>query len=197
MSCRSARISGLAALAAVLLGCAPAGRPGLAEAVAPADIAHAMCLQIHPGEDATCERLQPPSRASGTAYRLCLDYHPGDARPCRKVREAYEADLRAFLTAPPHRADAAIPSPVGAELGPRRYRRLHQQAEALYVATSRDAQSFEAALLIPEVRRKVEAVIGPNLSDDQLRGMAAKSRAEALYWYEYMQGLERGDAGGR
>jgi len=195
MSCRSAAISGIAFAAALLLGCAPAARPGLADAVTPAEIAFAMCREIRPGDDAACARLQLPDRAAQTAYALCLDYHPGDARPCRKVREAYEADLRAFLTAPRHEA-AAAPPPSGEDRAPQNYGRLHKQAEELYIATSRDAQSFEAALLIPAVRRKVEAVLGPELTDDQLRSLAAKSRAEALYWYAYMQGLERREAGG-
>jgi len=62
-------------------------------------------------------------------------------------------------------------------------------AEKLYVATSRDAQTFGAALLIPEVRQKIEKVLGP-LSDFKLKELAAQSNAEALYWYKYMQGLE-------
>ncbi|HTV30526.1 MAG TPA: hypothetical protein VMF32_22470 [Xanthobacteraceae bacterium] len=67
--------------------------------------------------------------------------------------------------------------------------RWHDMAEKLYVATSRDAQTFGAALLIPEVRQKIEKVLGP-LSDFKLKELAAQSNAEALYWYKYMQGLE-------
>jgi hypothetical protein len=69
------------------------------------------------------------------------------------------------------------------------YHRWHDMAERLYVATSRDAQTFQAALLIPEVRRKIEKVLGP-LSDLKLKQLAAQSNAEAIYWYEYIQGME-------
>lgn len=67
--------------------------------------------------------------------------------------------------------------------------KLHHMAEELYIATSRDAQTFKAALLIPEIRQKLEQVLGP-LSDEKLKALAAQSNAEAIYWYKYMQGLE-------
>jgi len=179
-------------IAVGLAGCVPSGHPNLATAVQPHDIAYAMCLQDRPADAAGCNSVRLPSRTSETAYSLCLDYHPSDPRPCGRVRAAYMADLRAYLTEPaPAQPAARAPSAHPPEITERRYNQLHHTAEQLYLATSRDAQTFEAALLIPEVRRKVERVLGPRLSDDKLRALARKSRAEALYWYRYMQGLEQ------
>ncbi|HEX3884323.1 MAG TPA: hypothetical protein VHW66_16825 [Stellaceae bacterium] len=178
-------------LVAAAAGCAPGGQTDLAAAVAPADVARAMCLQYRHGDAASCAATAPPLRASETAYRLCLDYHPVDPRPCKAVREAYEADLRAFYEAPEHKSAAGVSTPEeGGMIGEGRYRQLHRTAEQLYVATSRDAETFKAAILIPEVRRKVERVIGP-VDDEKLQALSDKSRAEALYWYQYMQGLEQ------
>ena len=70
----------------------------------------------------------------------------------------------------------------------------HQNAMALYEATSRDAQTFEAALLVPEVRLKLERALHQQLSDGMLRRLAQETRSEALYWYKYMQGLEQSGA---
>jgi hypothetical protein len=75
-------------------------------------------------------------------------------------------------------------------IGEGRYRQLHRTAEQLYIATSRDAETFKAAILIAEVRRKVERVIG-RVDDEKLQALSDKSRTEALYWYQYMQGLEQ------
>jgi hypothetical protein len=66
-------------------------------------------------------------------------------------------------------------------------------AEALYKATSRDAEIFTVALLLPDIRRKVEKVLGEKLSDDRCRMMAKQAQAEALYWYKYTLDLERGE----
>jgi hypothetical protein len=76
-------------------------------------------------------------------------------------------------------------------LAPSRLRGLRQTAEDLYKASSRDAQTFEAALLIPEVRQKIQLALGQRLSPSALQALMAKAQAEALYWYQYMQGLER------
>lgn len=38
---------------------------------------------------------------------------------------------------------------------------------------------------------RIAAVLRQNLSDDQLKKLAGQARSEALYWYGYMQGLER------
>jgi hypothetical protein len=68
---------------------------------------------------------------------------------------------------------------------------LHRAAEQLYQATSRDAETFEAALLIPEIRLRLEQALHQKLSDQMLRRLASQAKAEARYWYSYMQGLER------
>jgi len=67
---------------------------------------------------------------------------------------------------------------------------LRRKAEALYKATGSDAETFEAALLIPEIRLKIESALHQKLSDQMLRRLAAQAKAEAVYWYQYMQGLE-------
>jgi hypothetical protein len=64
-------------------------------------------------------------------------------------------------------------------------------AEELYNATSSDAHTFERAIADPEVRREVERVFKRKLSDEQLQGMALQATAEADYWSQYLQGLER------
>jgi hypothetical protein len=69
--------------------------------------------------------------------------------------------------------------------------RSYRTAEQLYQATSRDAETFEAALLIPEIRLKLEQALHQKLSDQMLRRLASQAKAEARYWYSYMQGLER------
>ena len=180
------------ALVVKLAGCAASGHPELATAVQPSDIAYAMCMEYRPGAATTCEGLQLPLRESETAYSLCLDYHPGDARPCGKVREAYEADLKAFLGSAKTPAATATPRAEPPEIAGGSYRQRYRTAEQMYIATSRDAQTFEAALLVPEVRRKVQAVLGPDLTDEKLQALAAQSKGEAIYWYRYMQGLEQG-----
>lgn len=66
-----------------------------------------------------------------------------------------------------------------------------RSAEELYKATSRDAETFEAALLIPEVRLKLERALHQKLPDQLLKRLAFQAKMEALYWYKYMQGLDR------
>jgi hypothetical protein len=177
-------------LLAALAACAPAGRPDLTSAVSPAEITYAVCAQSRSGDEASCNGLQSPDRASEVAYSVCLDYHKLDPEACKALRETYAADLRAYLAAPHDTAQPPEP-PAGADLAGRGYAAQHRTAEQMYIATSRDAQTFEAALLIPEVRRKVDRLLGPNLADDKLRAMADKSQSEARYWYGYMQSLER------
>jgi hypothetical protein len=180
------------AVAALLAGCVRSDRSQLATAVTPSDIAYAVCAESRPGSESSCNGIELPMKASETAYGLCLDYHPGDSgRACKQVREAYEAELRAYL-APQSAARAPAEPKSGLPEPPTgSYRQRYATARAMYIATSRDAQTFEAALLIPGVRRRVSAVIG-HLDDDKLRALAAQSKAEAVYWYQYMQGLERG-----
>lgn len=181
-----------ASLWAALAGCAPTGRPDLTAVVSPADIAYAVCAQSRPGNEASCSGVPAPDRASKVAYSLCLDYHKLDPEACKSLRETYVADLRTTPTKP-YEAGQGVEGPGGTanELAGRSYAARHRTAEEMYIATSRDAQTFEAALLIPDVRRKVERLLGPNLTDDKLRAMADKSQSEARYWYGYMQNLER------
>jgi hypothetical protein len=86
----------------------------------------------------------------------------------------------------------AAPSPVRpvAQQGPRT-EQLRRKAEELYKATSRDAETFEAALLIPEIRLKIERALHQKVSDQMLRRLADQARSEAIFWYQYMQGLEK------
>ncbi|HEX2152011.1 MAG TPA: hypothetical protein VHG31_08450 [Stellaceae bacterium] len=65
----------------------------------------------------------------------------------------------------------------------------YRTAEALYKAANSDADTFQAALLIPEIRKKIEAALGKRLSDAQLRALIDNNRAEAVSWYGYMQNL--------
>jgi hypothetical protein len=178
-------------LAAIVAGCTPAPRHDLASVVAPSEIASLMCLENRSGNEAGCKEVRLPDPASAMAYGMCLEYHRLDVKACRDLRAAYEAELRAYLALP----GRAPNSPAGAANAPQipaqRARELHKTAEALYKATSTDAQTFEAALLIPDIRQKIAAVLRQNLSDEKLRTLATQARAEALYWYAYMQGLER------
>ena len=66
-----------------------------------------------------------------------------------------------------------------------------RSAEELYKATSRDAETFEAALLIPEIRLKLERALHQKLPDQLLRRLEFQAKEEALYWYKYMQSLDR------
>lgn len=67
---------------------------------------------------------------------------------------------------------------------------LHQEAEELYKAISRDALTFEAAMLVREIRLQLESALQRKLPDEVLRELAHQANAEAVYWYRYMQGLE-------
>jgi hypothetical protein len=69
--------------------------------------------------------------------------------------------------------------------------RDRKTAQDLYDATSADAQTFERAITIPDVRKKVERVFKRKLSDEQLHAMAVQAKAEADYWRRYLEGLER------
>jgi hypothetical protein len=66
-----------------------------------------------------------------------------------------------------------------------------RSAEELYRATSRDAETFQAALLIPEIRLKLERALHQKLPDQLLIRLASQAKMEALYWYRYMQILDR------
>ena len=167
----------------------------LASGAEPADIARAMCIKSN-RDQAACQNLQLPDPSSTLAYPTCLEYHRLDVKACSDLRSAYEGELRAYLvsTAPsaatPSAAPEQPPTLVQQENVP------YQTAAALYKATSTDAQTFTAALLIPEVRRKVEAALRQSLSDDKLRKLADQAKAESLHWYAYLQRLERQPGGG-
>ena len=68
-------------------------------------------------------------------------------------------------------------------------RERYRTTEALYKAANSDADTFQAALLIPEVRKKIEAALGRRLSDAQLRALIDNNRTEAIYWYGYLRRL--------
>jgi hypothetical protein len=181
------RIAAITAVA-IMAGCSSA--PDKADD--PTEIAYATCREYGSGERMPCKSLQLPNPASQLAYGMCLEYHPKDAAPCNRLLDAYRADLRAYLeslkaAAGPDAAQAAQASRLDA----RRAAELHHTAEELYKATSRDADIFAAARLVATMRHRVEGVLGRALSDQELHALADQSRAEAIYWYRYMQGLER------
>jgi len=181
----------LAGLATVAAACAASAPADLAGALQPAEIARILCLQSRPGDEPSCQGLQLPDPTAAMAYGMCLEYHRLDIRACKDLRLAYESELRAYLARPEPAPASPAASADKPPLTPGRARELHQSAAALYKATSTDAQTFAAALVIPEVRKKIETVFGQSLSSDRLRALAGQARAEALYWYSYMQGLER------
>ncbi|HYU12330.1 MAG TPA: hypothetical protein VEK82_07135 [Stellaceae bacterium] len=176
------------ALVAVIAGCSSA--PDKADD--PSEIAYATCLEYRSGDPMPCRGLRLPDPASQVAYGMCLEYHPKDAAPCNRLRNAYRADLRAYLESL-KAAAGSDPAKAGQapRLDSRRVAELHHTAEELYKATSRDADIFANALLVAAMRRHVEGILGRPLSDQELRALADQSRAEAVYWYKYMQGLER------
>jgi hypothetical protein len=183
----------LAVILVTIAGCTTTPRPDLSGAVQPAEIARAVCSQSRPGDDAACEDVRLPDPASRRAYSTCLEYHRLDIKACKDLRAAYESELRAYLAPaePKPGAGSSVATsdrePATAEHG----RVPYQTAATLYKATSADAQTFTAALLIPEIRRRIEAAFRQNLSDERLRQLADQAKSESLYWYQYMQRLER------
>jgi hypothetical protein len=133
--------------------------------------------------------VRPADRASEIAYATCLDYNRRDLRACTRLRQAYEDEFRAQLAARKPSGVETLSSEkrhalAGVEPGER-----YRTAEALYKAANSDADTFEAALLIPEIRKKIEAALGTRLSDAQLRALIDNNRAEAVYWYGYARNL--------
>ena len=181
------RIAAIAFVAA-MAGCSSA--PDKADD--PSEIAYATCVEYRSEDGMPCKGLQLPDPASQLAYRMCLEYHPKNAAPCNRLRDAYRSDLRAYLESL-KAAAGADPAKAGQalRLDPRRAAELHHTAEELYKATSRDADIFATALLVAAMHHHVEGVLGRALSNQELRALADQSRAEAVYWYKYMQGLER------
>jgi hypothetical protein len=183
-----------AAFFVALAGCSEVSKTDPREGVPPSEIAHAICRQYRPGDIAACAQFRLPRRASEIAYRTCLEYNRIDARPCNSLRHAYEADVRAYLKAAPpmaHRRSAVVDAPQPQQLDPEKLRILHHTAQELYMATSEDVHTFAAARLIPEVRARIERALHRQLSNADLRRLAIHARAEALYWYRYMQGIEK------
>lgn len=195
-SLAATRVIALLVVAAATAACARSPDLTARQAAQPAQIARALCGGHGRESTAACERSDLPEPNSEIAYATCLRYVQRDLSPCGGLRRAYEADLRAYLASlrPPASARATT---AGVAPEPRaNTRKLRGYAEKLYAATSRDAQTFQAARLIPEIRRKVEQVLGQKLTDSRLRALSAQSEAEALYWFKYMQGLETAPIGG-
>src|SRR5215213_11238510 len=183
--------AGLAAAALVLplLGCVPTAELSARRAVEPEAVAVAVCREVTADASLACESAQPAHPASAIAYATCLDYNRRDSRTCSRLRQAYEDDIRAQLAAlqPPVVEMSSSEKPralSGLQAGERQ-----RTAEALYRAANSDADTFQAALLIPEIRKKIEAALGRRLSDTQLRALIDSNRTEAVYWYGYAQRL--------
>ena len=178
-----------AALVLPLLGCGSAAEQAARQAAEPKAVAAAVCREMSADSAGECEGISLASRASEIAYATCLDYNRRDLRACRGLRQAYEDDVRRQLatqTPPIGGTSLAEKRTALAGLEPgERYR----TTEALYKAANSDADTFQAALLIPEVRKTIEAALGKRLSDGQLRALIENNRAEAIYWYGYLQRL--------
>ncbi len=178
-----------AALVLPLLGCASTSEQATREAAEPKTVAAAVCREMRTDAAGECDSISLADRASEIAYATCLDYNRRDLRGCGQLRQAYEDDVRRqFAAQAPTIAGTSLSEKLSALAGlapSERYR----TTEALYKAANSDADTFEAALLIPEVRKKIEAALGKRLSDDQLRSLIDRNRAEAIYWYGYLQHL--------
>lgn len=176
-----------AALFLPFLGCASPAEQASREASDPQAIAAAVCREGR--TDSKCARIPLADRASEIAYATCLDYNRRDLRACERLRQAYEDDIRRQLAAQAPSIARTSVSEKRSALASLEPRERYRTAEALYKAANSDADTFQAALLIPEVRKKIEGVLGKSLSDDQLRALIDNNRAEAIYWYGYLQGL--------
>ncbi len=97
-------------------------------------------------------------------------------------------DLLHIEATRPH-APSGRPAAAGPQLNGDRSRVLYRTAAELFKASNSDAETFQAALVIPEIRRKIEAALRRPLSDAALNALVAKTRAEAVYWYRYLQQL--------
>jgi hypothetical protein len=177
----------VAALVVSILGCAPDTEVAARRQAEPAAVAAAICREVRTTAAGDCENVGLADRTSEIAYTTCLDYNRRDLRACGRLRQAYEDDVRAQLATPkPAASEISLSEKrralAGLELGER-----YRTAEALYKAANSDADTFQAALLIPEVRKKIEAALGKRLSDTQLRALIENNRAEAVYWYGYAQ----------
>src|SRR4051794_9905295 len=178
-----------AALVLSLLGCAPDAELAARQAAEPDAIAAAVCREVRTEAAGECENVRLADRASEIAYAACLDYNRRNLRACGRLRQAYENDIRAQLATPkPPVVETSLSEKRRALDGLQAGER-YRTAEALYKAANSDADTFQAALLIPEVRKKIEAALGKHLSDAQLSALVENNRAEAVYWYGYAQNL--------
>jgi hypothetical protein len=183
------KVSAVAAAALVLplLGCAPAVEQAARQAAEPEAVAAAVCRDTRTGGE--CESISLADRASEIAYATCLDYNRRDLRACDQLRQAYGDDVRRQLAAQAPPTAGTSLSEKRAALANLQPSERYRTTEALYKAANSDADTFQAALLIPEVRKKIEAALGRRLSDDQLRALVNNNRTEAIYWYGYLQRL--------
>jgi hypothetical protein len=188
------RRAGTAILALLAAGAMQGQQLNRASAEPPA-VARLMGLQNRPVEEGTRGTFQPSNPNLTRADGWWGDAYQADSNTSGGFRVISAADPPAAPAPPKAPVGAQTPRPNGRELKGQQARELHATALALYKATSRDAETFTAALLLPEIRRKLEAALHQKLSDEQCRGLARQSQAEALYWYKYMQGLERAEAG--
>jgi hypothetical protein len=182
----------VAALVLPVLGCTPSAELEMRQSAEPEAVVAAVCREVRAGDAGGCESVHLTDRASEIAYATCLDYNRRDLRACGRLRQAYEDAIRAQLaaqkpavveTSSSDRRGTLSGPPKGA--GPQKGEG-QPPAEALYKAANSDADTFQAALLIPEIRKKIEAALGKPLSDAQLRALVDNSRAEAVYWYGQM-----------
>jgi hypothetical protein len=183
---------GTVLLAVTAACCASVECLNLARAEQSAGAAHLTCLQYRPLEEESYKKFRPPNPISA-ADGMGVGRRQTKIKTCNGLRTISEVDPPAAPASP--KVAAKTQPPRNGEDLERQRARLHASALALYKATSTDAETFTAALLLPEIRRKVETALQQKLSDEQCRELARKARAEALYWYQYMQGLERDEAG--
>lgn len=168
-------------LALVIAGCVPVSQHD--STTRSSDISRQGCLKGQDAKNEACPKPPLPNPISTPAPDNCDHSNQADSKNCRATLQTG------------HRAEEAAGAPTpekrNVKFDGQGARRYHAMAEALYKATSRDAETFTAAALILEIRRKVETVMGRKLTNEQLQKLAGQARAEALYWYKYMQGLER------
>ena len=116
---------------------------------------------------------------------MCLEYHPKDAAPCNRLRDAYRADLRAYLESLRAVAGSVVAATVSA------FQKLWK-SNGLVDFMANATASIAVNTLQPQTQLLVAGKTTPKaLTDQELRALADQSRAEAIYWYKYMQGLER------
>jgi len=188
-----------AALFLPILGCAPASELSARQAVDPEAVAAAVCREVTAAVPVDCQSVRTAHPTSEIAYATCLDYNRRDPRTCSHLKQAYEDDVRAQLAAQQPSVVATPSSEKRPVLSGLQAEDRQRTAEALYKAANSDAETFQAALLLPEVRKKIETALGRRLSDAQLRALIDNNRTEAVYWYGYAQslGVAHGAANGQ